>query len=115
MNFARQMAVAYATDLMKRLENYYIDNEMGHVGNEEPMTDTKHLIWMCQQVVDYGGGPDHPFSDTKAHRWIGYIQGVMTVRGITTVEFERKNYVEIKKGLGGDNERMKFPWTIFNR
>jgi hypothetical protein len=102
--FAKQMALVYATDLKKRLEGLYGADYGRH---PEPMTDIQHLVWMCNEVIDSGD----EFSSTKAHRWIGYIQGVMTARALTTVEFERKHYVELKEELAhelglDDNEPL---------
>ena len=44
------------------------------------MCDREHLFWMLDQIDEgkvYG---------EKAHRWIGYIQGVLVSRHVTTVE-----------------------------
>jgi len=39
-----------------------------------------HLLWMCDQITS--GQVTGP----KAHRWIGYIQGVLVCRGNYTLE-----------------------------
>jgi hypothetical protein len=53
-------------------------------------TSLKHLLWMCIElkkkiVPDKGTG----FSTDKFSRWIGYIQGVLVSKGLTTVDIER--------------------------
>ncbi len=42
--------------------------------------DIIHLVWMCYEIIN-----GHVKSD-KAHRWIGYIQGVLVMRNLTTLE-----------------------------
>ena len=48
-------------------------------------TNPIHLIWMLQQIKD-----DSEMSQTKRHRWLGYIQGVLVMRGVFSVEEERE-------------------------
>lgn len=47
---------------------------------------TEHLISMLERI-----GADPSMSDTKRHRWLGYVQGIMVLRGIIDVDTER-NY-----------------------
>lgn len=48
-------------------------------------TNPIHLIWMLQQIKD-----DSEMSQTKRHRWLGYIQGVLVMKGVFSVEEERE-------------------------
>lgn len=51
-------------------------------------TSLNHLLWMCEfclKNISIGGG----MSTDKFSRWMGYIQGVMIMRKLTTVEDER--------------------------
>ena len=48
-------------------------------------TNPVHLIWMLQQIKD---NPE--MSQTKRHRWLGYIQGVLVMKGVFNVEEERE-------------------------
>lgn len=56
--------------------------------NDGDTTSFDHLLWMCEfclkNVSDAGG-----MSVDKFSRWMGYIQGVMVCKGLTTVEAER--------------------------
>lgn len=92
---ARHMAVRYASKLAERLEEFRIEDK------ELPTSDTsvRHLIWMCQQIVEHTGYVPNEWSVTKLHRWIGYIQGVMVARGFTTVLREREDYKQLKQVL----------------
>ena len=47
-------------------------------------TNPVHLIWMLQQIKD-----NSEMSQTKRHRWLGYIQGVLVMKGVFSVEEER--------------------------
>lgn len=59
------------------------------IEDTENPTTLNHLLWMClhlkKNIVDNGRG----FPIDKFSRWIGYIQGVMTCKGLTTVNAER--------------------------
>lgn len=48
-------------------------------------TNPVHLIWMLQQIKD-----NSEMSQTKRHRWLGYIQGVLVMKGVFNVEEERE-------------------------
>lgn len=48
-------------------------------------TNPIHLIWMLQQIKD-----NTEMSQTKRHRWLGYIQGVLVMKGVFSVEEERE-------------------------
>ncbi len=52
------------------------------VGNE---TDPIHMLWMLDQIEN-----DNKQSETKKHRWLGYIQGVLTCKKVFTVTEERE-------------------------
>lgn len=43
-------------------------------------TDHSHLMWMLEQIEE------EKVTGEKAHRWIGYIQGVLVACEVTTVE-----------------------------
>ena len=50
---------------------------------EKPSTSNHHLYWMLEQM--------NTFEDAhKAHRWLGYVQGVMVMKGYINVEEERE-------------------------
>lgn len=51
-----------------------------------------HLYWMLEEL-----GHDD-MSETKKHRWLGYVQGVMTVFGMIDVQEERNYTREIFRG-----------------
>ena len=47
-------------------------------------TSNNHLIDMCQTIIDNTTLPED-----KISRWLGFIQGVMVMKGYTTVNIER--------------------------
>jgi hypothetical protein len=49
-----------------------------------------HLIWMCDQIID----SDWPTS--KMHRWVGFIQGILIAKGLSTIDEERTLVSETK-------------------
>lgn len=75
----------------------YIDvlEALGFYKEETPHYPTAcgHLLWMLYQIR-YGAVG----SDTKSHRWLGYVQGVLTAKGFISVEVEREETRDIFKG-----------------
>lgn len=45
-----------------------------------------HLAWMIQEIKDN----ILLWSEGKTGRWLGFIQGVLCVQGITTISLERE-------------------------
>lgn len=53
-------------------------------------TSLPHILWMCKElktkiVPHLGTG----FSVDKYSRWLGFIQGILIAKGLTTVKAER--------------------------
>lgn len=79
-------AKAIAESLLKSLNAQY-DNKPDE---SDPHYTAGYLKWMCQEIIN------HPEWDLdKAHRWVGYVQGVMVSRCISTVVEERNRVREI--------------------
>lgn len=53
-----------------------------------------HLLWMLSELQD----DSNQMSETKRHRWLGYIQGVMVMKNLINVENERNATRPIFKG-----------------
>jgi hypothetical protein len=47
-------------------------------------TEFEHLTWMLQEIQK------SEMSETKANRWLGYVQGCLTMYGLISVEEERE-------------------------
>lgn len=62
------------------------------VCNPEYPTSHCHLSWMLTEL-----GSDE-MSETKKHRWLGYIQGCMVCHELITVEDERNSTRSIFNG-----------------
>jgi hypothetical protein len=56
-----------------------------HFGRNGEQDKENHLNWMLRKI-QY----DDSMSTTKKHRWLGYVQGLMVVEGILTVDEERE-------------------------
>ena len=69
-----------------------IDKTASHDQHAET-TSIPYLLWMCHEIINH-----KQWSEDKAHRWVGYIQGVMVAKGWSTVavEGERVRKVESK-------------------
>lgn len=48
-------------------------------------TEDKHLTWMLKSILNVDN-----MSVTKKHRWLGYVQGIMVLKGYITVADERE-------------------------
>lgn len=49
-----------------------------------PGTDESHLRWMLEEIRTH-----QKQDENKYHRWFGFIQGILIMKGYTTVEDER--------------------------
>ena len=56
-----------------------IDLAVDAPDTDEDDVSPKHLVWMLQQICT------EQITGEKAHRWIGYVQGVLVAFGVTTV------------------------------
>jgi len=50
-------------------------------------TSLNHLLWMCLELARNVFEDDMPVD--KYSRWLGFIQGCLICKGLTTVETER--------------------------
>ena len=73
----------YRKDCYKLINTGKNINPQQLIGDE---TNPIHLLWMLDQI-EYNSDQ----SETKKHRWLGYIQGVLVCKGSFTVVDER-NY-----------------------
>lgn len=59
------------------------------IENGDP-TSLEHILWMCNElekkIVPYTGTG---FSVDKFSRWVGFVQGILIAKGLTTVQAER--------------------------
>lgn len=56
---------------------------------EGDTTSLEHLLWMCLHCIPRIRDDGKGFSVDKYSRWLGYVQGCLICKGITTVEIER--------------------------
>lgn len=52
-------------------------------------TCLEHLLWMCKHCIPEVRVDGRGMSVDKYSRWLGYVQGCLISKGITTVEKER--------------------------
>ncbi len=70
-------------DILIRYENML--KEFTPSCRENPGTGEGHLLWMLKQIRNH----QTKHNVEKYHRWLGFIQGVLIMKGYTTVETER--------------------------
>lgn len=61
-----------------------INNDKGKLPVCGGEATAEHLNWMLNELEN-----NHEQSLTKKHRWLGFIQGVVIVYGLTSVQSER--------------------------
>lgn len=75
-----------------------IDHIDGSILDPKPLendeTNDLHLLWMLLEIL-----VNEDQSDTKKHRWLGYIQGVMVMKGYITVMDEWDATRDVLNGL----------------
>lgn len=53
-------------------------------------TSLSHILWMCRELkTKIRPHTGNGFSVDKFSRWLGFIQGILIIRGLTTVQAER--------------------------
>lgn len=72
--------------LFERYQQIIRDNKQAFEGQKEKLS-AEHLNKLCQEAIDQT--TRYPFD--KLHRWLGFIQGVLTVLDLIDVDTER-NY-----------------------
>lgn len=65
--------------------------------------DREHLMWLCYTAIDGIKNESMPYG--KLCRWLGFIQGILCVANITTVDEERDFTRPIFKGEPNVQER----------
>lgn len=68
-------------DILNRYDNMI--EEFTILQQPVPGTDQRHLRWMLHEMLE------GKITGTKAHRWLAFIQGVLIMKGYTTVTAER--------------------------
>lgn len=56
--------------------------------NGDP-TSLEHLLWMCEHCEPLVRDDGQGMSVDKYSRWLGFVQGCLIMRGMTTVQEER--------------------------
>lgn len=88
---SKEIQVAYAEEL-----KYYIDQLRPQDEARWPQDcHLDHLFGMCLRLEENHSS----MSETKCARWVGYIQGVLVARGLSTVERERRAYKACKLAI----------------
>lgn len=69
----------------------------------DPGTGAGHLRWMLDELLE------KPMPAGKANRWLGFIQGCLICRGVTTVQAERDFTRSFFAGEGNASVQEPFP------
>jgi hypothetical protein len=59
-----------------------------HSGKENPLV-LPHALWMCNYSLDYFKKNPFTYPVDKFSRWLGFVQAILVLHKITTVENER--------------------------
>jgi len=90
MDSSRQLLVAMAEKCSEIIR--HSDDAPGLPKSLHP----KHLLWMCRQIVEHSDVG----SQTKLHRWIGFIQGGMLANQMLDLDGIKTMFDEIKSQYG---------------
>ena len=67
-------------DRYKQIIDKNLDGDL----ETDPCQKLSHLRWMLDEIVS-----NNTQSITKKHRWLGFVQGVLIAKKLTTVDTER--------------------------
>lgn len=76
----------------KILFSYYNNARIEKSENSEQIT-INHLLWMLNEIEN-----DNLSSETKSHRWLGFIQGILFLKGMISIQEERDSTRDIFNG-----------------
>lgn len=68
-------------------------------GGVDEDTGTAHLVWMCNAILEHA----HEWRRDKTNRWIGYVQGVLVAKRMTTV-IEQRRLISLLQAVHGIDE-----------
>lgn len=98
----RELQVAYALKLHEYMGTFL-------AADDDKWPEECRIYWlrgMCIRLQQNW----RQMSETKCGRWVGYIQGVLIARGLSTVEREKKVYKQFKRDfVHAYNERADQP------
>jgi hypothetical protein len=80
-------AFAYYRELLRRIKVTARDHTLASDGDP---TCLEHLLWMCEHCLQRLRHPEPGMDVGKYSRWLGYVQGCLICRGVTTVLDERE-------------------------
>lgn len=82
--------IEVANKYIKVLKNLGVEEEQDPKGS----TEWSHLLWMLEKI-----NKDDLSSETKANRWLGFIQGCLIKDNVISLQEEREKTREIFDGL----------------
>lgn len=62
-----------------------IHDNWDHLFSEFDKCSSDDLYKLCQEVLEHGD----LYPADKLHRWLGFVQGILCVKGVTSVDTER--------------------------
>lgn len=71
-------------------QNPQLDHTEHRFGDK---TSLNHLGWMLDEIIS-----NQSQTETKKHRWLGFVQGILIAYGITNVNSERNRTRPILNG-----------------
>lgn len=69
-----------------------LEDLAGKHSDVDSYSSNEHLLWMLNEIISDN------MSDTKANRWLGYVQGVLYMSGVIDVDTERNETRDIFNG-----------------
>lgn len=78
-------------DILNRLDGILSQYALDYCKDSEGLFDS-HLRWMLKEIKE------GRIVGSAAHRWLGYVQGMMVARRYTTLENERNLTRDYFKG-----------------
>jgi len=81
----KKMTIYKANSIISKRYISILENKINYNYKYEKSSPI-HLIKMCNKIIEVS----EKWPDDKSSRWLGYIQGVMTVNGFINVDDERE-------------------------
>lgn len=89
----KELAFDIALSLSEELFANIKPDQLANIASPE------YLAWMATEIFTHSAVLDAD----KMHRWIGYIQGVAIVTGLTSLDRERERVRKLREKIVGEH------------
>ncbi len=100
--YAQLLAVEIAYKSIEIIEDYLEKNPDKTFDHLPYHSKPKHLIKLCKEII----AKEEEMPNTKLHRWLGFIQGVMITCNVCSYDYLKEIVREAKVSCGRSEDQV---------